>query len=426
MAISEPPLACAILQSIAHEHGITDTNVLDLNLSQPEDYLDKFENYDCIALSIFSRNNMQAGYDVLCQIKKQYPEKIVIIGGFGVRSTFKDGMLFGEYCLKENLTTYYVYGEGENAFYNIISDNLPSNGVNNTRNNLVEDLDLVPFPSFDNYDLMQYNTRYNDGALSTETSRACVRDCSFCTIKSLFDTYRYKTSERIFDELTYLANKYNITRFCVHDSLINGSSKQFRSLCNMLVDAPIKLQLTGQYIIRSERQNPESDFKLMQAAGFKPLILGLESYSESVRTHMNKKFSNEDVDYCLNMCAKYDIQCYLLMMVGYVTETEEDHQQTLDFFKKYAEYAKNKIITGVELGPTLSIDENTPLYDMIDDLGVKYLNNDYALWYTDDLTVKRRVERRIEATLAAQKYNFEVSDNNNEHLKDLYKRATNE
>ena len=77
---------------------------------------------------------------------------------------------------------------------------------------------------------------------------------------------------------------------------------------------------------------------------------------------MNKKFTNADLDYTMEMLDKYNVTCVFLMVFGYPTETEQDFQDTLDMFKRYTPLA-NRIIDNINFGATLGILPGTPLYN---------------------------------------------------------------
>ncbi|MBD00265.1 MAG: hypothetical protein CL841_02765, partial [Crocinitomicaceae bacterium] len=73
-------------------------------------------------------------------------------------------------------------------------------------------------------------------------------------------------------------------------------------------------------------------------------------------------FTNQDLDYTLEQFRLHGINCYFLMIVGYPTELEKHHLETMQMFTKYQGYAIDGTIFGVNLGGTLSIDEGSPLH----------------------------------------------------------------
>jgi hypothetical protein len=91
--------------------------------------------------------------------------------------------------------------------------------------------------------------------------------------------------------------------------------------------------------------------------------------------------------WCFDMLQKYKIPHGLLMIVGYPTETEDDHRITLDTIRKLFEggYANNKDENGADVlylsfGNTLMLSDNMPLWEQIKDDLTYYedmLNWDY-------------------------------------------------
>ena len=163
-------------------------------------------------------------------------------------------------------------------------------------------------------------------------------------------------------------------------------------------------------------------------SGARDLAIGVETGSDTVRLHMNKKFNNSDLDYTMQMLDKYSITCQFLMIVGYPTETDQDFQDTLDMFTKYQHLAQ-RVIAAVTIGSTLGILPGTPLYHHAEQYNIeldKYENN----WIANDnlgLTLEKRLQRRavlkqhIEslgyATNESSNHVIQVLDNNREMFK---------
>jgi radical SAM superfamily enzyme YgiQ (UPF0313 family) len=216
------------------------------------------------------------------------------------------------------------------------------------------------------------------------------------------------------------------------DSLINGSLKEFKIFCKILADFnsynDVQLRYSGQYIVRAPSQLDEEYWKNLAESGAHTLAIGVETGSDKVRQHMNKKFTNQDLDYTMEMLAKYKITCTFLMIFGYPTETEEDFQDTLDMFKKYQKYANN-IITNISLGSTLGILPGTPLFNSADQLQIqldKHENNWIAI-ENPNLTLKERIRRRTLAkeyvlSLGYQIHNDESTSMLEKHLPAFEKR----
>jgi len=97
-----------------------------------------------------------------------------------------------------------------------------------------------------------------------------------------------------------------------------------------------------------------------------------------------------------------NMNCYFLMIVGYPTETQEDHTQGIEQFRKYQKYALDGTIYGVNLGTTASVDEGTPLYDESVSLGIedptgnRVAGFNWIMSTNPGLDFRERARRRIE------------------------------
>ena len=136
---------------------------------------------------------------------------------------------------------------------------------------------------------------------------------------------------------------HGIKDFFFMDSLINGSMKAYRELCKTLVnyyeqnDLPDKFfRWGGQFIIRSKSQMTPEDFDMAARSGCDNLCWGVESGSESVRAHMQKGFSNDDLNYCMEQIHRVGMRCYFFIIVGYPTETDKDFPNK--FFRQMIEH----------------------------------------------------------------------------------------
>ena len=164
---------------------------------------------------------------------------------------------------------------------------------------------------------------------------------------------------------------------------------------------PIRYQ--GQFICRPQQQQNLRSYELMSLAGCTMLIVGIESFSNSVRQHMKKKFSNADIDYHLEQCAYWGLRNIFLMIVGYPTETLDDHYHALSTLRRYKKYADMGTIFMMRWGLTMHLYEHTPIMRMVEELGIGLENNvkfDSLYGWTSNNnpsnTLQERIRRRLE------------------------------
>ena len=341
---------------------------------------------ECLAITALTLFNQQWAKKFLQRLRRC--SDITTIGGgpgFGTLDAFgRDTTItFGQHLAQENLLDYYVLGEGEVIFEKFLQGSRDECGLN-TKNNpetwqpQIDDLNGLAMPSYKQIDFNLYKSSYDKPVISITSSRGCVRRCSFCDVGHLWKKFRFRSGQSVADEILKHHLDTGATDFWFTDSLINGSLKQFMDLLEQLsiykqqYPSLEKLTYSGQFIIRPQGSHPVRMFELMKETGCNQIQVGIESGSESVRNHIGKKFSNADIDYHFKMCEKYKIKNWLLMLVGYPTETEQDFADSLNMLTRYQKYIINDTAFGVQAtGPT-AILPNTPLSSQQNELGIVY------------------------------------------------------
>lgn len=373
---------------------------------------------DLIAISVFTTWSSHAAFAMITQIR-QKSNIPILIGGSGIitKLAFANQQPLCEYLLQNKLIDYYIHGEGEIALAQLLTGNTEAPGINNTNSVQIDDLDSLPLPCFRNIDISQYEYRGNR-SLTINGSRGCVRACSYCDVSRYWPKYRYKSGNRIADEIFYTWKTTGINSFEFSDSLVNGSIREFRKMNRRLIELSteypnFKIVYKGQFICRSAVQFKEADYRDMQAAGCDYLYVGVETFSESVRMSMDKKFDNAALDFHLRMCAKYGIPNVFLMIVGYPTETAHDHKLNLDGLKKYQHYAQAGIIEMITFGFTTTILEYTPLHSQREALNIVSEFEDFentSNWVSlnnPSLNYMERVRRWVELTELADSLGYQ-------------------
>jgi radical SAM superfamily enzyme YgiQ (UPF0313 family) len=281
-------------------------------------------------------------------------------------------------------------------------------------------------PNYDDIDWGRYKS-LDFKTIYITGSRGCVKRCTFCNVYEIWPEYKFRSAESITNEIVYLTKKYHRRTFKFTDSLINGSMKAYRQLLLNLIEHKKEYPefiWKSQWIIRSKTQSPEQDYELMSNSGCDDLEIGLESFSEDIRFHMGKKFTNEDMWWCLDMLKKYNIPATLLMITGYPIETEKHHKHTLKLIKKlYQEgYVKNSS------GKTMIFFSFTPMllsntiYDMYKN-ELDYYHNEIE-WKYKDNTREVRLRRYAEILNLISKLEKKKTAWSQRKYLNLYKKNT--
>lgn len=361
-----------------------------------------------IGFSVFTFQCQRATTEILQRLRNRFKGKIMIGGaGISTRGIASSTADYAEKLLNENQIDAYIKGDGDLALVELLKGNYDYAGINGNPYRGISDLNVLPKPDWS--DVIDLPYRYHDKKVLPITgSRGCVRHCSFCDIHEFWTKFRFRNGQNIADEMIENYKKHGITHFYFMDSLINGSMKAFRELCETLIkyykqnNLPEKFfRWGGQFIVRSQKQMLPADFDLASKSGCDNLCWGVESGSEQVRKHMQKQFSNTDLDYCIEQMSRVGMHCYFFIIVGYPTETDKDFQDTIDMLTRYQKYAIEGTLYGLNLGALASLDDGTPLYKNADELGiVPIIPAEHAHginWQSinNPVTIEKRILRRI-------------------------------
>ena len=384
-----PPAAPGILQGMAHKHGFT-TDYIDWNIqilkSSPE--VDKTFRDFCISykindmkilkeetqkivdrvvdknpkflgISVFTYNCLPITKLLCLMVKTQRPSIKIILGGQGLSSNgINSNDSWGSTALQTGLCDHWIKSEGE---YNLI-DILQGKIVTDGQWKQIENLDLLPNPDYKDYNWSAYKP-----ALPVTASRGCVRKCTFCDIHQHWKRFVYRDGISVANEIIEQSQKYNMHRVKFTDSLVNGSMKAYRNMVKKLAEynatAQKKITWSSQAIFRPVSQMTDEDWRITALSGGYDLSVGIESFSEEIRDHMQKKFSNQDIVDNLKIMQKYKIQCEFLMIVGYVIETQKHIDESKEMMRELLPFANNTI-TNLQFGSTLGILPGTPLESM--------------------------------------------------------------
>jgi len=321
-------------------------------------------NPDWVGVSVFSRFSTVSCYEFLKYFRPK-TKATIVIGGHGISAwpgslpyikNNKNQKTIADYLKDENLIDHYIFGDGENAIVELLNENI-SAGIDGQEPVMVRNLDEIPLPSYKDIEPLNYYYTNEPGVYVT-ASKGCVRRCTFCNVPDLWPKFSVRSNESLMSEITKNKKQYGVNLIHFTDSLINGSMKHFRELNKSLIELkeqdstmdPIKYM--GQFICRTAKEQTENDWELMAKAGAHLLVTGFESYSPSVRKHMGKNYSNEDITFHFEQSAYYGIRNIALMFIGYPIETAEDHEYNKEFLYKYQKYAKAGIIHMVRWGYT--------------------------------------------------------------------------
>jgi hypothetical protein len=397
-----------------------------------------------VLISIFTWQCQNFARDFVKQLRTETKAKIVI-GGQGMikseNTSFNEDPYFAKELMAIGVIDYYIQGEAEKALPELLRGNITFPGINSDVFAERSEMNDVPAYDFSDHNITAYHSGYSDGQLPLESSRGCVRSCSFCDWPVYAGGFRSKPGDQLFEECIDYYHQHGTTNYYFNDSLINGDLKDFRQFNRRLVnyyeqynlpDRTIKY--SGMYIVRKPNQWQEEDWALISRGGADTLLIGVETGSDRVRKEMVKGFNSADLDFTVQMASRYKIKLYFLMIVGWPSETREDFEETLNLLRKYQRYVADGTLMGINFGTSLTIGEGTPVYlnpEKFNLVGVDGKRPADVFWmhkHNAELTYKERVLRRIEAQELAISlgYTFWKGDDQLTFIRNKYERILGE
>ena len=323
------------------------------------------EKYDIIGLSLFSDSFIECAI-VSSEIKKNFPDKIVIWGG--IHPTLKPFE-----CLK--YADYICVGEGFYALRDFLSkldmkkdldiQDLPKGiwskhsnfAVKNGCSDMCLDLDSLPFP---NYDAKSVYVRNDDNSISplerahyrkyldyvyyTMFSLGCPNSCSYCcnnALKQLNKNYfkiRKHSANYIMNEIKEAKKHYEFYNvYFMDDSFILMDDKTF---CEFVDRYPKEVGLPLIITGLIPRFITEKHIDRLIEAGMIRGRVGVQSGSSRMLKIYNRKQTNEEVLRVSKMFAKYKKKmvplAYDFILDGY----DEHIEDTIETAKLISQLAR--------------------------------------------------------------------------------------
>lgn len=320
-------------------------------------YIEK-TNPAFFGLSIID-GNIDASLAIAKKVKEKYPHIKILMGGNGIE-ILDFGVLPNAQYQTDQYTFIdaFVRGDGEVTFVELLTCDMSEeslskiNGVvwrnsygklihNSSRENV--DMDILPFPDYSSLEDNHYYKSIYQNNVPLVLSRGCPYRCSFCSVPEFIPVFRYRKLETVIEEIEYWINKGRYHFFC-HDSIINGDPRWLKKFCEAIIEKnwPNKYGMSfgGNMRLQTPMRDLET-MRLYRRAGLLKMITGFESASEPVLKHM-KKYTNPvgireifDNVRIINSENKWPMQFSMQLIIGYLNETEEDFQLTVDFIKEY-------------------------------------------------------------------------------------------
>jgi anaerobic magnesium-protoporphyrin IX monomethyl ester cyclase len=342
------PLNLAYLAAYAREKidceiVILDAEVMGLSYEQIEESIRK-EQPDVVGITCPS-STMGHVFKISEIAKKVSPKCVVVVGGNHPTALPKE-------TIQSPFIDFAVVGEGEATFYELLkaikNDEHDFNKIDGLYfkkdgkivatkpRQLIADLDTIPFPARDLFQLDRYyqapTKKVSDNqAGPILTKRGCAFNCTHCISANMWTRNpRFRSTQNIIKEMEECINKYGIKEFNIFDDTFTLNKERSMEICDEIINRKLNISWVALSRVNTI---PEELIKKMKQAGCKKISFGLESGSQEVLDLMRKQTTLEMARKALDSVAKHGILIHASFMFGNLGETEETIKKTIEFSK---------------------------------------------------------------------------------------------
>ncbi len=212
----------------------------------------------------------------------------------------------------------------------------------------LDDLDKLPFPAWDLFDLSKYHTprqmRRKSPVGWIETSRGCLYGCVYCNKNIFGQNFRFKSAKRTVDEMEFMLN-CGFAEIQIGEDMFTTNKERVMQICDMIVERGLDFPWATTTGIRVDSVNLEM-LKAMKKAGCYRVYYGFESGSDQILVQSRKGTNTATARQAVKWSKEAGLEVLGFFMIGLPGETEETMQQTIDFAKSLdIDFAKMTIMS---------------------------------------------------------------------------------
>jgi anaerobic magnesium-protoporphyrin IX monomethyl ester cyclase len=281
-------------------------------------------------------------FEEICQLLNRLPRELPLVVG-GYKATEKVEELF-KACPGIDMI---VRGEGEQTLQEVLKG-LPLQGIaglSYRKNGAVIHNLNRPFGDIDTFAPPDRSLRRSDYELAVNgikvagisfdsvlSARGCPFDCKFCTFSlnplGQKRDYAVRNVASVVDEIAGL--KARVVMFS--DDNLFTDPRRAEEICDRIIERKIKKRFIAQARIEIAK-HPRLLDKMVKA-GFKALLIGIESPHDWVLKQLNKGFTQEAIREYFRVLRKYPILFNGYFIYGNIGETKEEMLYISQFAKE--------------------------------------------------------------------------------------------
>ncbi|KPJ67939.1 hypothetical protein AMJ44_07050 [candidate division WOR-1 bacterium DG_54_3] len=335
----------------------------------------------CAGISSMTGPQISGAIESASIIKKLSPALPLVWGGVHPSLT-------PEETIKDDHVDIVVIGDGEETFTELVhviqneGDKKAVKGIIYKDNRtIIRTPPRQPFhigklgvPAYDLIDIRKYKiqpTWVGENSLPILTSRGCPMRCSYC--------YNTQFSQRQWTSLTpeqsvalinTFVQKYNIKNIFLLDDNFFVNTKRVTRICNLLIENKMHINIYNANCRADSIAKMGVEYlRLIRKAGFKQLLVGVESGSDKILSRIKKDITLHQVLTGSTNMKNAGIKPIYSFMAGFPFESVEDIKQTLSLMNRLSKENQEAFVYKLQLYTPFP---GTDLFDYATRHGMKF------------------------------------------------------
>ncbi|OGN87270.1 MAG: hypothetical protein A2158_02660 [Chloroflexi bacterium RBG_13_46_14] len=333
-----PPLGIGYLLAVAKQNGITakfiDMVAEGMSVDELLQYTIQQGKPSLVGFTAYTIQVKAAGF-IAAEIKKNFTDILVCCGGPHVTAMPRETL--AEFPAFD----FVVRGEGEQVIKEIfdkLKDGKSIDGIKGvvTRKSsdsvraVIEDLDSLPFPAWEEFDLKQYpgwSPHQTNMELVISTSRGCPFSCIFCS-RNFGSRRRHRSVASVIKEIERDIANFGCEALTFADETLTVDFKWSKEFLNTMISKGLNNKIKWACETRVDTSSPEL-FHLMKEAGCYSVGFGFESADDNILKRAKKGFDVAQIKKAVAWTKEAGLICISSFIIGLPGDTEESVNKTI-------------------------------------------------------------------------------------------------
>ncbi|NPV38509.1 MAG: radical SAM protein [Brevinematales bacterium] len=182
---------------------------------------------------------------------------------------------------------------------------------------------------WENYAYHNGNYKHTPGTYIMAGRDCWYHQCTFCSWTTLYPQFNKRPVEDVLDEIGMLIEKYHV-REIMDDTGTFPVGEWLDNFCEGMIRRGYHKKVTMDCNMRLGKALSYDQMKLMKKAGFRLVLVGIESANQKTLDRVKKGETIEEMVENVKLMRKAGLYPHITIMFGYPWETEEDARCTLE------------------------------------------------------------------------------------------------